>query len=87
MRDLLARVAGWCVERPVPVLAASVLLALIGAVGALMLEADAGTDQLVDRGFAYEIREVAPDRVHLFIRRPGAARTSPNLPIPGAVAS
>ena len=43
--------------------------------------------KLVDRGFAYEIREVAPDRVHLFIRRPEAARTSPTLPIPGAVAS
>jgi uncharacterized protein len=50
MRDLLARIAGWCVERPAPVLAATVLLALVGAVGALKLEADARTDQLVDRG-------------------------------------
>ncbi len=48
VRDLLARIAGWCVERPVPVLAATALLALIAAVGALRLEADAGTDQLVD---------------------------------------
>jgi hydrophobe/amphiphile efflux-3 (HAE3) family protein len=36
------------VERPAPVLAAVVLLALIGVVGALRLEADAGTEQLVD---------------------------------------
>ncbi len=35
-------------ERPAPVLAAVALLALLGAVGALRLEADAGTDQLVD---------------------------------------
>lgn len=49
MRDLLARIAGRCVERPAPVLATAALLALVGAVGALRLEADAGTDQLVDR--------------------------------------
>ncbi|MQA73732.1 MAG: hypothetical protein GEU88_05195, partial [Solirubrobacterales bacterium] len=49
MRDLLARIAGWCVERPAPVLAVSVLVALVGAVAALRLEVDAGTDQLVDR--------------------------------------
>jgi hydrophobe/amphiphile efflux-3 (HAE3) family protein len=48
MRDLFARIAGRCVERPAPVLAAVVLLALVGAVGALKLEADAGVDQLVD---------------------------------------
>ena len=29
--------------------------------------------RLAERGFAYEIREVAPGRVHLFIRRPLAA--------------
>lgn len=52
MRDLLARIAGRCVERPVPVLAAAALLALVAAVGALRLEADAGTDQLVDRDSA-----------------------------------
>jgi hypothetical protein len=49
VRNLLARIAGWAVERPAPVLAATVLLALIGAVAALRLEADAGTGQLVDR--------------------------------------
>ena len=49
MRNLLARIAGFCVERPVPVLAATALVALVAAVGALGLEADAGTDQLVDR--------------------------------------
>jgi hydrophobe/amphiphile efflux-3 (HAE3) family protein len=48
MRDLFARIAGRCVERPAPVLAAVVLLALVGAVGALKLEADAGVNQLVD---------------------------------------
>ena len=48
MRNLLARVAAWCVERPAPVLAATALAALVGLVGAVRLEADAGTDQLVD---------------------------------------
>lgn len=48
VRDLLARIAGWCVERPVPVLAATALVALVAAVAALGLETDAGTDQLVD---------------------------------------
>ncbi len=48
MRNLLARVAAWCVERPAPVLAATALAALVGLVGAVGLEADAGTDQLVD---------------------------------------
>jgi hydrophobe/amphiphile efflux-3 (HAE3) family protein len=52
VRDLLARIAGWCVERPVPVLAATALLALVASVVALRLEADAGTDQLVDRDSA-----------------------------------
>jgi hypothetical protein len=50
MSDRFARIAGWCVERPVPVLAATALVALIAAVGALRLEAEAGTDQFVDRG-------------------------------------
>ncbi|MGH2955130.1 MAG: MMPL family transporter, partial [Solirubrobacterales bacterium] len=49
MRDLLARIAGWAVERPAPVLAATVLVTLVGAIAALRLEADAGTSQLVDR--------------------------------------
>jgi hydrophobe/amphiphile efflux-3 (HAE3) family protein len=49
MRNLLARVAGFCVERPVPVLAATALVALVAAIAALGLEPDAGTDQLVDR--------------------------------------
>jgi hydrophobe/amphiphile efflux-3 (HAE3) family protein len=37
------------VERPVPVLAATALVVLLAAISALRLEADAGTDQLVDR--------------------------------------
>ena len=49
MSDLLARIAGFCVERPLPVLAATALVTLVAAVGALGLETDAGTDQLVDR--------------------------------------
>jgi uncharacterized protein len=48
VKNLLARIAGWAVERPAPVLAATVLLALIGSVAALRLEAEAGTDSLVD---------------------------------------
>ncbi|HEX2127943.1 MAG TPA: MMPL family transporter [Solirubrobacterales bacterium] len=48
MRDVFARIAGRCVERPAPVIAAFALLALVAAVAALMLEADAGTEQLVD---------------------------------------
>src|SRR5918992_4200528 len=48
MRDVFARIAGRCVERPAPVLAAVALLALVGVVAALRLEPDAGTDQLVD---------------------------------------
>jgi uncharacterized protein len=38
------------VERPAPVLATAVLVAMLCAVGALQLEADAGTEQLVDEG-------------------------------------
>jgi hydrophobe/amphiphile efflux-3 (HAE3) family protein len=48
VRDRFARIAGWCVERPIPVLAGVVALALIAAVAALRLQPDAGTDQLVD---------------------------------------
>jgi hydrophobe/amphiphile efflux-3 (HAE3) family protein len=50
VRNLLARIAGWCVERPVPVLAAAALVTLVAAIGALMLEADASERQLVDTG-------------------------------------
>ena len=52
MRDLLARIAARCVERPGPVLAAAALVVLVAAILALRLEADAGTDQLVDRDSA-----------------------------------
>ena len=50
MRDLLTRIAAWCVERPAPVMAIAVLVALVGAVGALSLEADRNPDSLVDSG-------------------------------------
>jgi uncharacterized protein len=49
-RNLLARIAGRAVERPLPVIVAAVLLALIGAVAALRLEADRNPDSLVDKG-------------------------------------
>jgi hydrophobe/amphiphile efflux-3 (HAE3) family protein len=52
MRELPARVAARCVERPAPLLAAAALAVLVAAVVALRLEADAGTDQLVDRDSA-----------------------------------
>ncbi len=50
IRNLLARIAGRAVERPTPVIVAAVLLALIGAVAALKLEADRSPDSLVDKG-------------------------------------
>ena len=50
MRDLLARIAGRAVERPVPVIVSAVLLTLIGAVAALRIEADRSPNSLVDRG-------------------------------------
>ena len=50
MRSVLARIAGRAVERPLPVIVAAVLLALIGAVAALGLEADRSPSSLVDRG-------------------------------------
>ncbi len=49
-RNLLARIAGRAVERPLPVIVGAVLLALIGAVAALKLEADRSPDSLVDKG-------------------------------------
>ncbi len=52
MRDRFARIAGWCVEQPIPVVVGVVLVAVIGAVAALRLEPDAGTDQLVDNDSA-----------------------------------
>jgi hydrophobe/amphiphile efflux-3 (HAE3) family protein len=50
IRNLLARIAGRAVERPLPVIVAAVLLTLIGAVAALRLEADRSPDSLVDKG-------------------------------------
>src|SRR3954471_3039271 len=50
IRNLLARIAGRAVERPTPVIVAAVLLALIGAVAALRLEADRSPNSLVDKG-------------------------------------
>src|SRR5215203_983029 len=50
MRSLMARIAGRAVERPTPVIVAAVLLALIGAVAALRLEADRSPNSLVDQG-------------------------------------
>jgi uncharacterized protein len=58
MKNLLARIAGWAVERPAPVLAAAVLVALVGAVAALRLSPEAGTDSLVGSGSdAFEATE------------------------------
>jgi uncharacterized protein len=48
----MARIAGRAVERPTPVIVAAVLLALIGAIAALRLEADRSPSSLVDRGSA-----------------------------------
>src|ERR1051325_1962022 len=50
MRSWMARIAGRAVERPTPVIAAAVLLALIGAIAALRLEADRSPSSLVDKG-------------------------------------
>src|SRR5256885_5099970 len=50
MRHLMARIAGRAVERPTPVSVPAVLLALIGAVAALRLEADRSPSSLVDKG-------------------------------------
>ncbi len=48
MRIALTRIAAWVVERPQPVVALAVLVALIGAVGALSLEADRDPNSFVD---------------------------------------
>ncbi len=50
MTGLLTRIAAWVVERPAPVVALAILLSLVGAVGALALEADRNPDALVDSG-------------------------------------
>ncbi|MGI9019969.1 MAG: efflux RND transporter permease subunit [Solirubrobacterales bacterium] len=58
MRDVLTRIAAWAVERPAPVVALAILLSLVGAVGALGLEADRNPDSLVDSGSeAFEATE------------------------------
>lgn len=50
MSNAFGRLAAWAVRRPGPVIAATVVLTLLGAVGALRLESEAATDTLVDRG-------------------------------------
>ncbi len=40
MRSVFARIGAWCVERPAPVIALAVLLAILGAVGAVHPEAE-----------------------------------------------
>jgi uncharacterized protein len=49
MSELLVKLAAWAVRRPVPVVVGTMFLCLLGVAGALRLEADAGTDTLVDR--------------------------------------
>jgi uncharacterized protein len=49
MSGFLVRLAAWAVRRPVPVVVGTMFLCLLGAAGALRLEADAATDTLVDR--------------------------------------
>lgn len=74
MRSVLARIAGWAVERPGPVLAATFLVALVAAVGALSLEPETGTESLVDRdseafGATEEFqREFGEDPVAVLVR-------------------
>jgi len=50
VRNLLARIAGWAVEHPTPMVTIAVLLALICSVAALGLDADASPSTLVDTG-------------------------------------
>jgi uncharacterized protein len=47
---VFARVGAWCVERPAPVIALAVLLAILGAIGASALKPDGEADTLVDQG-------------------------------------
>ncbi len=48
MRSVFARIGAWCVERPGPVIALAVLLAILGVVGALTLKPNGEADTLVD---------------------------------------
>ena len=48
MRSVFARLGAWCVERPGPVIALAVLLAILGVVGALSLKPNGEADTLVD---------------------------------------
>jgi len=48
MSGWFARLVAWAVRRPRPVVAGTLFLCLLGAAGALRLEADASTDTLVD---------------------------------------
>jgi hydrophobe/amphiphile efflux-3 (HAE3) family protein len=50
MSNSFGRLAAWSVRHARLVVAAAVLLTLLGTVGALRLESDAATDTLVDRG-------------------------------------
>lgn len=50
MRDLFARLGARCVERPAPVIAVAVLVAIVGAVGAGSLRANGEAETLVDSG-------------------------------------
>ena len=81
VRDRFARIAGWCVENPIPVVVAVLLVAVIATVAALRLETDAGTDQLVDNDSpAFKATEDFKQRfgddavVVLVKRRPRPAR-------------
>jgi predicted RND superfamily exporter protein len=47
---VFARVGAWCVERPAPVIALAVLLAIMGVIGAGSLKADGEAETLVDQG-------------------------------------
>ena len=50
MRSFIARLGAWCVERPAPVIALVVLLAIVGVIGAASLESNGEADTLVDKG-------------------------------------
>jgi hydrophobe/amphiphile efflux-3 (HAE3) family protein len=50
MRSAFARIGAWCVERPAPVIALAVLLALVGVIGASSLKPNGEAETLVDKG-------------------------------------
>lgn len=50
MRSAFARIGAWCVERPGPVIAIAVLVAILGAVGAFTLKPNGEVDTIVDKG-------------------------------------